>query len=195
MISWLEKGDTTDTVWFDGISTSQAGITASDRLEGGYLIESAEGFDTLVGIERLIFTDGRIALDIDGIGGMAYRIYKAAFDRTPDENGLGYWIAQMDQGMGLDEVASQFIESNEYRALYGDAPSDEQFLTALYSNVLDRGPDGSGFSWWLDEMTNTPEKTQSKVLSDFSESPENQNNVIGIIGNGFAYTFWGEDSL
>ena len=55
-----------------------------------------DGEDTLVSVERLVFSDVTVALDLDGVGGQAYRIYKAAFDREPDSGGLGYWIAQME---------------------------------------------------------------------------------------------------
>ena len=156
---------------------------------------STEGNDVLFDIERLVFTDGYIAIDINGVGGKAYRIYQAAFDRTPDAEGVGYWIAQMDRGMEVTEVASRFIDSDEFRSQYGEAPSNDQFLTALYSNVLDREPDNEGFVWWLDQLDNNPEKIPNQVLADFSESPENQNNVIDIIGNGFAYTFWDPAAL
>ena len=170
-----------------GVTRNQAGIAA---IEDGFSVTSPEGADILVNIERLSFTDGNIALDIDGIGGRAYRIYKAAFDRTPDIDGVGYWIAQMDQGMELDDVADQFIDSSEFKTQYGNEPSNNEFLSALYSNVLDRGPDNEGFIWWLEQLDNNPEKTPNKVLADFSESPENQSNVISLIENGFAYTFW-----
>jgi cyclophilin family peptidyl-prolyl cis-trans isomerase len=129
-------------------------------------------------------------LDTDGNAGQAYRIYKAAFDRTPDTTGLGYWIAQMDQGMGVVELAARFIDSNEFRELYGTNVSSADFLTKVYSNVLDRTPDTAGLNWWVSEMSTNPSKTWQKVLADFSESTENQANVASLIANGIAYDPW-----
>ena len=45
---------------------------------------------------QLRFSNGVNALDIGSgqIGGMAYRIYKAAFNRTPDNGGLKYWMGR-----------------------------------------------------------------------------------------------------
>lgn len=129
-------------------------------------------------------------LDTDGNAGQAYRIYKAAFDRTPDSGGLGYWIAQMDKGMGVVEVAARFIDSSEFRELYGQNPSNAEFLTKVYSNVLDRTPDTGGLEWWVNEMNNNPTKTWQKVLADFSESSENQANVASLIANGIPYDPW-----
>ena len=134
-----------------------------------------------------------VSFDVDGTAGQAYRIYRAAFDRDPmidDTAGLGYWIAQMDAGMSMTEVAARFIDSAEFRSLYGAAPTNGEFLTKVYNNVLDRDPDSGGYAWWTDQLANNPEKTWQKVLADFSESAENQANVAGLIGNGITYDTW-----
>ena len=96
----------------------------------------------------------------------------------------------MDSGMSLFKVAARFIDSTEFRALYGAAPTNGEFLTKVYNNVLDRDPDAGGYAWWMDQLANNPEKTWQKVLADFSESAENQANVAGLIGNGITYDAW-----
>ena len=134
-----------------------------------------------------------VSFDVSGTAGQAYRIYRAAFDRDPminDTAGLGYWIAQMDAGMSMTEVAARFIDSTEFRSLYGATPTNGEFLTKVYNNVLDRDPDSDGYAWWTDQLANNPEKTWQKVLADFSESAENQANVAGLIGNGITYDAW-----
>jgi hypothetical protein len=144
-------------------------------------------------LERIKFSDSFVALDLDGGAGQAYRVYKAAFNRDPmngDTKGLGYWIAQIDKGMNLTEVAARFVDSNEFRSLYGTNPTNEQFLTKLYTNVLGRQPEASGFNWWLNELNTNPTKTRAKVLADFAESAENQAGVLGLIGNGITYEPW-----
>lgn len=142
-------------------------------------------------VERLQFSDVAIALDSAGIAGQAYRIYKASFDRTPDGRGLGYWISQMDNGMGVVEVAARFIDSPEFRQLYGSDVSNAAFITNVYNNVLDRSPDEPGLVWWVNEMQTNPAKTWQKVLADFSESAENKSNVASLVANGIAYDPWG----
>jgi len=151
------------------------------------------GSDTLRSLERIKFSDSFVALDLDGNAGQAYRVYKAAFNRDPmngDTKGLGYWITQIDKGMNLTEVAARFVDSNEFRSLYGTNPTNEQFLTKLYTNVLGRQPEASGFNWWLNELNTNPTKTRAKVLADFAESAENQAGVLGLIGNGITYEPW-----
>ncbi len=48
------------------------------------------GTDTVIGFKRLEFNDGTLALDIDpgDTAGQAYRLYQAAFARTPDMPGV-----------------------------------------------------------------------------------------------------------
>ena len=149
-----------------------------------------EGTDLLINVERIAFADKTYAFDTEGVGGQAYRIYKAAFNREPDSGGLGYWIAQMDDGMDMVEVAARFIDSSEFRSLYGQNPTNGEFLTKVYNNVLNRDPDAGGYAWWTDQLENNPEKTWQKVLADFSESPENQGNVAELIANGIVFDSW-----
>jgi hypothetical protein len=166
------------------LQVTNSGLTISSR--------AGSEVDRLTGVERIKFLDKSFAFDIDGNAGQAYRIYKAAFNRDPmagDTKGLGFWISQIDDGMDLLEVSARFVDSNEFKTLYGNNPSNEQFLTTLYQNVLGRQPDASGFNWWLNQL-NTEEKTKAKVLADFAEIDENQAGVIGLIGNGITYEPW-----
>jgi len=141
----------------------------------------------LEGYKRVEFTDKTVALDTEAVGGQAYRVYKAAFNREPDQGGLGYWIAQMDSGMNMVEVAARFIDSNEFRSIYGNNPSDAVFLTRVYQNVLGREPEPTGYNWWLNELRTNPEKTRAKVLADFSESAENKVGVSSLISAGVVF--------
>jgi Ca2+-binding RTX toxin-like protein len=149
-----------------------------------------EGIDTLIDVERIAFNDATIAYGQTRNAAQAYRIYKAAFNRTPDNSGLGYWIAQMDKGMDVVSVAARFIDSSEFRSLYRQNPTDAEFLTKVYSNVLARSPDAAGLAWWVNEMKTNPAKTWQKVLADFAESTENQANVASLIANGIEYAPW-----
>ena len=192
----IDGGDGTDAVTFRGKSTD----FRVEKVGGNWLVRDTrsdaalnQGEDTLTGVERVAFEDKVLALDIDGVAGKAYRVYKAAFNRDPmagDTAGLGYWIDRMDNAMDLIEVSARFVDSNEFRTLYGTNPTNDQFLTKLYTNVLGRQPEASGYNWWLNELNTNPEKTKAKVLADFAESPENQTGVLGLIGSGITYEPW-----
>jgi hypothetical protein len=144
-----------------------------------------EGSDTLAGIERLLFGDGALAFDIAGTAGQAYRLYAAAFDRKPDMAGLGYWIAAMDRGTSLVNVATEFTKGSEFTAMVGATRTHEQFLTKLYEHILHRAPDAGGYDYWLKVMQDGA--TEGQVLASFGESSENQAQVIGQVQDGIAY--------
>lgn len=146
-----------------------------------------EGVDTLMNIERIKFADTVLALDTSGNAGQAYRMYQAAFDRKPDTGGLSFWINYMDHGYTLEQVAREFINSVEFRNLYGANPTTDQFITKLYNNVLHRTPEQAGFDFWVNTVS-VGATTREQALMGFSESTENQANLIGVIGNGIDYT-------
>ena len=151
-----------------------------------------DGTDTLTNIERLKFSDTNIALDIskDQTAGSDYMLYKAAFNRTPDVVGLGFWMSKMDSGMSYDTVAQNFVNSAEFKTAYGGSnPSVNTLVTKLYNNVLTRTPDAGGLAFWQDKMTNGG-WTTADVLGYFATSPENVTNVTPLIANGIAYQEW-----
>ncbi|MQA42455.1 DUF4214 domain-containing protein [Rugamonas aquatica] len=179
----IHGGAGTDTVVYAGNAGSYSIVERNGHAE----IKSVNGggTDILDGVERLLFDDKTIALDIDGVGGKAYRLYQAAFNRAPDESGLGYWISNMDKGLSLQATAGFFIGSEEFGRRYGADLSDADFVTQLYSNVLHRAPDAAGHAYWLHDLQIGV--ARGNVLANFSESPENQAALIQVIGNGFSY--------
>ena len=159
------------------------------------LSNSSDGFhvsgnsisDTLINVERLQFSDKIVALDIQGNAGQAYRLYKAALDRTPDERGLAGWIKFMDEGGALNTMAQQFINSQEFNVKYG-ALDNTGFINQLYKNVLARNGEPTGVAGWVGGLNNG--LSRAEVLKGFSESAENQANVIGQIKDGIPYEEW-----
>lgn len=184
----LDGGPGIDTAVFSGVFSNYIFSKANGTTT---IIDTKglDGTDTLVNVERLQFSDSTIALDISGTAGQAYRIYQAAFDRVPDYIGLGYWIKAMDSGVSLTSVAAGFEQSSEFKALYGSTPSNTTLVANFYHNVLHRTPDQGGFDFWVNNL-NTGTIDAATTLASFSESPENQALVIGVIQNGIHYTPW-----
>ncbi len=180
---FLDGGAGLDTVLYNFSITD---ATLSRNGDEWMVKKVGAAIDTLMEIERLFFSDATVALDTDGVAGQAYRIYKAAFDRVPDLPGLGYWINDMDGGTSLTTVATGFIASEEFQSRYGSVVSDHDFITLLYANVLDRTPDQQGLDYWINDMK--AGMSRAAVLASFSESDENQLNVVGLIANGIEYT-------
>lgn len=178
----VDGGSGLDTLVLNG-ALSAYGISGNGS--GTFTVNSgAQGTDTLVNVERLVFSDFNVALDVNGNGGMAYRLYQAAFNRAPDAPGLGFQMKALDDGWGIAAVARNFIDSPEFSATYGSL-NTEQFVTQLYQNVLHRAPDQAGLQFHVNNLNNG--LTRADVLAQFSESPENQAALIGIIQHGMVY--------
>ena len=186
----LHGGAGVDTVLYNDSDFFYRIVRNGDQATVTYSLGSNGSSDTLVDVERLLFSYSAIALDIDGHGGQAYRLYQAAFGRTPDKAGLGYWIKALDNGSSLAQVAGEFVNSSEFLARSGGTASDDAtFVSLLYNNVLHRAPDAGGQQYWLDALHHGA--TRADLLQSFSESAENQAALIGVIGNGFEYTPYG----
>jgi Ca2+-binding RTX toxin-like protein len=186
----IDGGTGLDVAMYEGkradftVTRGTGGVTVKDG-------KGAEGSDLLTNVERIRFSDGSaLGLDIDGVGGQAFRVYQAAFARTPDQGGLGYWIAQMDKGASLLSVAQGFVASGEFKALYGAAPTNLEIITRFYQNVLKREGEADGIKFWVGAL-DSKAVTAAEVLMGFSESAENQAGLVGVMSNGFAFTPFG----
>lgn len=131
------------------------------------------------------FVDQHVSFDVDGLPGRTYRLYQAAFDRVPDASGLGFWINAAQQGATLSSISGEFIRSPEFRARYGAQPTAEQFVSALYANVLHRPPEQAGYDWWVDTVKKGAD--WPSVLISFAESAENKAALQSTLDAGFAY--------
>ncbi|MTI42468.1 uncharacterized protein DUF4214 [Roseibium hamelinense] len=173
----------TDTVSFkqnySGLNRDQFIVTSSDS---GVTVGLDGVQFALAAVERIEFDDGQVAFDLDGSAGQTYRLYQAAFDRTPDDIGLSHNVNLMDNGLSILEMASAFIGSEEFQKTYGTNVDNTAFLTLLYQNVLDRGPDDDGLTGWLSLLDGGT--SREEVLFGFSESAENKANVASAIDDG-----------
>jgi hypothetical protein len=147
------------------------------------------GVTSLNGVERIQFADSNIALDTGSTqnGGMSYELYQAAFNRTPDKPGLGFWIHSLDVGININTVAQNFITSPEFSTLYGANPSAATLINGFYQNVLHRAPDTPGYNYWMNVLGTDNLYNRAAILEDFASSPENVANVASQIANGISY--------
>lgn len=153
-----------DIALYDGAST-QFTIKVDMEASEVFIVDrtGAEGTDT-GGTNLLRFADrdwdlvgdGQIYLDEADISAADFlelvELYIAYFDRAPDAEGLNFWARALVNGTALDQAADFFFDQPETRALYGQQMDTEAFVTAVYGNVLGRGPDDEGRSFWADAI-------------------------------------------
>ena len=180
----INGGGGLDTAIYSGTRASHTATNANGALtvSGG-----SDGTDTLTNVERLKFDNAILAFDTSGNAGQTYRLYQAAFNRTPDKDGLSGWIKGVDQGLSMLKVAAAFIESGEFKTLYGNSPTDSSFVNLLYTNALHRTADAGGLEYWVNQLSSHAQSREQALLG-FSESPENQAALIGVIQGGIELT-------
>jgi hypothetical protein len=101
-----------------------------------------------------------------------YRIYQAAFARSPDKAGFVYWTNEATS-KNLDSltIANAFTHSQEFQQKFGTNPSNTEYITKLYENVLGRAPDQDGLNYWVHQADSG--RSDEQLLVDFANSPEN----------------------
>jgi hypothetical protein len=185
MLTIAAAGADSSVVTFPGIrsrytiAASGSGFTVTDTELGGTPV-------TVSASQRLQFADTNIAFDTTGIAGQAYRLYRAAFNRTPDASGLGFWISVMDSGQTLASVSAGFVASTEFKDLVGANPTNRQLVTSLYTNVLGRTPDAGGLDFFTNVL-DTKASDVAGVLAAMSESGENKTGTASLIATGIEY--------
>ena len=187
----IDGGSGIDTARYDG-SSSQFAVSSS----GGVLVivdkKGASGTDTLTNVERLKFTDTNVALDVGPYqnAGAIYMLYKATFNRAPDNSGMGYWLSQVDSGKNLvTNIAQSFLSTPEFIAKYGTNPSNATYIDKLYQNVLGRSGDAGGVAYWNQQL-DSGAVSKAAALVSFATLPEGASNVASLIANGIPYTEW-----
>lgn len=129
------------------------------------------GTDTLTNIERLVFADASIALNLAGVAGtdaignynpIVQKFYVAYFGRAADANGLLNMTTQLNaaapfgstqafidsysSNATVKTIIDSFGNSAESMALYTGTTAD--MVTSIYLNVLGRTPLTAGLNYW-----------------------------------------------
>lgn len=105
------------------------------------------------------------------------RLYRAYFDRAPDDAGWEYWNKVASRGVGLIDISYSFAQSAEFSL---DGPRDDlEFATFVYAEVLDREPDPDGLVYWLDELDRGLDR--GEMIIYFSESEEYISATVAAI--------------
>jgi hypothetical protein len=95
-------------------------------------------------------------------------LYKAAFGRLADPEGLANRIHQLQSGVSLEILAKEFVGSLEFQTRHGlDQNVDIKYIAALYRDGLGREPDPEGLAHWL-----AAGATRAKMLAALASSDE-----------------------
>ena len=103
----------------------------------------------------------------DDVIGFVRGMYTTALARDAEEDGVNYWSHELSSFKITGELLGvSFFMSDEFKA---SRVSDREFVLRLYRTFMEREPDESGASYWIDAL-----KTMSRedVVYGFTRSPE-----------------------
>jgi TorA maturation chaperone TorD len=133
--------------------------------------------DSLSSVERLQFIDATRYYGAGSPAAQVVRMYDTLLGRAPDPVGLETWVASLNGGQSLTQMAAASIGSPEFQSRYpGASQNATAFVTQLYHNMLHRAPDSNGLSAWVGALTSGA-LTQAQVVAACSESAEHQSNM------------------
>lgn len=180
----IEGGAGFDTAAYSGaranfvVSQSKDGFTVRDTT-------GAEGTDTLSGIERLVFCDGRIALDLGGAAGTAARTLGAVFgahavDGT-EYTGAAMWL--LDGGMSASALMQMALDVR-----LGTQASDAAVVDLLFTNLMGFAPTQAQAQPYVDLLA-CGAATQVSLAQMASGMARNEANIdlVGLMAGGLAY--------
>ena len=132
-----------------------------------------DGIDTLINVQNVQFTDQTInsGLVIKAAALPApdfvdlIELYVASFNRAPDALGLDYWASRFGDGMSLSDIARSFFVQPETTTALPSNLSNVDFVTKVYNNVLGRGPDAEGLTYWLNGLQDGSASRDTFLLS------------------------------
>lgn len=93
-------------------------------------------------------------------------LYAAFFDRAPDQNGLNFWVDQIqNQGKTLNDIAAGFAQHPVFASTY-DGMTDEQYVNAIYNNMTGTDADAGGLQYYLDKLS-SPDYSRADMVEEF----------------------------
>lgn len=114
--------------------------------------------------------------DVDSIAQQVRRLYLAYFLREPEPGGWEFWIGS---GWALIHMSNFFAQSPEFVDRYGDL-GDDEFVSLVYRNVLDREAEPGGYEFWTGMLANGT--TRGWMMVGFSESSEFKAKTVPTVG-------------
>jgi serralysin len=141
--------------------------------------QGSEGLDSLFNIERLQFSDTRLAFDTGSTesAGMTARLLVAAFgsDSLANKVYTGIGISLFDGGSTFEEVSQLAIDTGLV-----SAPNNTDFISSVWKNVVGTPIDPDSLQYYTQLLDNNS-LTQSSLLVLASKT-DLASNIVQTIG-------------
>ncbi|NBP39852.1 MAG: hypothetical protein EBV34_15690, partial [Betaproteobacteria bacterium] len=153
-------------------------VTANDGVSGS---------DSLAGVERLKFTDGGVAFDMDGAAGRLVKLMATVFgiDSLKSPAMVNRYLAMVDSGMASDRVADWMLNADAFTSAWGPR-SDATIANALVQHVFERAPTKEEHDYVVSLLQEYGQNVIVVVASNLSLLTD-QIDLVGLSQLGLPY--------
>lgn len=185
---WIDGGAGVDTAVYAGVKSDYL-LTSGFGKMFVAARDGASGFDTLINMDRIVFADGKLAIDLLATqsGGKAALLIGAVLGKaavTGNAVLMGAVIDLFDQGNSLQALSGAVMRLPIWDALAGGS-TNTQIANYLLTVVNGRAPTVSEVNAAVQSLQ---QELQGNFLWHLAESAENQVQIdlVGLSQSGVA---------
>ena len=145
--------------------------------------------DNLVNIERLQFSNGKVALDVEtGNAGEAAKLIGALLGPTyvKDKALAGIVINLLDQKYTSDTIAKLGIATPMFLGMAGSS-SNTDFVKQVFTNVVGRAPTPSESSTYVNMLDAGTSQSALALMAAQTDLNAARINLVGLIQHGLEF--------
>jgi Ca2+-binding RTX toxin-like protein len=156
-----------------------------------YVVSEPTGSDDtdyLSNIERLQFSNGKVALDLDGNAGDAARLIGTLLGPSyvKDKALAGLVIGLLDQNYSSEAIASMGLGTSMYLGLAGSG-SNEAFVKHVFKNVVGRPPQEAELQTYVGMLSDGTSQASLAVMAADTEFTAGQIGLTGLMLHGWEF--------
>ena len=156
-----------------------------------YVVSEPTGSDDtdyLINIERLQFSNTKVALDMTGNAGDAARLIGALLGPSyvKDKALAGVVIGLLDQNYSTQTIATLGLGTSTYIGLAGSS-SNEDFVKHVFKNVIGRPPVEAELQTYVGMLSAGTSQAALAVMAAETEFTADKIGLTGLVLNGWEY--------
>jgi Ca2+-binding RTX toxin-like protein len=156
-----------------------------------YVVSEPTGSDDtdyLINIERLQFSNTKVALDMTGNAGDAARLIGALLGPSyvKDKALAGVVIGLLDQNYSTETIATLGLGTSTYIGLAGSS-SNEDFVKHVFKNVIGRPPAEAELQTYVGMLSAGTSQAALAVMAADTEFTAEKIGLAGLVLNGWEF--------
>jgi len=156
-----------------------------------YVVSEPTGSDDtdyLINIERLQFSNTKVALDMTGNAGEAARLIGALLGPSyvKDKALAGVVIGLLDQNYSTQTIATLGLGTSTYIGLAGSS-SNEDFVKHVFKNLIGRPPAEAELQTYVGMLSAGTSQAALAVMAADTEFTAEKIGLTGLVLNGWEF--------